>query len=390
MTKVLHIHSGNLYGGVETFLATLGRWRDLAPSMEMSAALCFDARIAALLRAEGVPTSILGPVRLRRPGSVWRARHALAELLDRDRFDVAVCHQAWPHAIFGPVAKTAGVPLVSWIHMRQSGRHWIERLAWRVEPDLIVCNSKFTASMVPPTSARVEVVYPPITGASGARGASGASNAPGARNAIRNELSTPVDDVVIIQVSRMETIKGQIVCLEAVAQLRDRPGWTCWQVGGAQRALEQRYLDSLRAAAEHLGISNRIRFVGERADVPDLLAASDIFCQPNLGPEGFGITFIEAMAAGLPVVTSNIGGALEIVDETCGIPVPPGDRTALAAALIRLVGDRGTREQLGLSGRARARALCDPAVQLRYIAELMDGVCRETSAAANAPGTLAW
>jgi glycosyltransferase involved in cell wall biosynthesis len=141
---------------------------------------------------------------------------------------------------------------------------------------------------------------------------------------------------------------------------------------------------------EHLGISNRIRFVGDRADVPDLLAASDIFCQPNLGPEGFGITFVEAMAAGLPVVTSGIGGALEIVDETCGILVPPGDRTALAAALIRLVGDRGKRHQLGLGGRARARALCDPAVQMRHIAELMDGVCRETSGAANAPGTLAW
>lgn len=337
--------------------------------MRMSAALCFDDRIAAELRNEGVPTFILGPVRLRRPDRVWRARHALAQLLDGDRFDAAVCHQAWPHAIFGPVARAAGVPLVSWIHMRQSGGHWIERLAWRVEPDLIVCNSKFTASMLPPTSARVEIVYPPITGARRAEARSAKADA------IRNELSTATDDVVIIQVSRMESIKGQMVCLEALAPLRDQPGWTCWQVGGAQRAFEQRYLDSLRATAEHLGISSRIRFAGERADVPDVLAASDIFCQPNLGPEGFGITFIEAMATGLPVVTSDIGGALEIVDETCGILVPPGDRTALAAALIRLVGDRGQREQLGIVGRERARSLCDPAVQMRHIADLMDGVC---------------
>ena len=132
--------------------------------------------------------------------------------------------------------------------------------------------------------------------------------------------------VVIIQVSRMEPLKGQRVCLEALAQLRDDPGWTCWQVGGAQRPAEQRYLEELRAICDRLGISGRVKFLGQRSDIRELLARADIFCQPNLQPEAFGLTFIEALAAGLPVVGSAVGGTAEIVDERCGILTPAGGR----------------------------------------------------------------
>src|SRR4051812_18824861 len=122
--KVLHVHSGNLYGGVETFLATLARAREAAPAMEMSVALSFDGKIGDELREEGVETALLGEVRLRRLDTVWRSRRALASLLASEKFNVAVCHQAWPHAVFGPVIKRARVPLVSWVHMIQSSSHW--------------------------------------------------------------------------------------------------------------------------------------------------------------------------------------------------------------------------------------------------------------------------
>jgi glycosyltransferase involved in cell wall biosynthesis len=381
MIKVLHIHSGNLYGGVETFLATLARSRQLAPSMEMSVALCFDDRIAAELRGEGVPTSILGAVRLRRPDTVLRARRALTQLLRGGDFDVAVCHQAWPLAIFGPVVKAAHLPLVSWIHMVH-GRHWIDRLASRVEPDLIVCNSNFTASQLSPTPTRVEVVYAPVGAAGGAalaapkHAAKSIAKAP-FENGIRDELNTPAGDVVIIQVSRMEAWKGQAPCLEALAQLRDRPGWTCWQVGGAQRPMEERYVASLRSSAERFGIHDRVRFLGQRFDVPRLLAAADIFCQPNLLPEPFGISFVEAMAAGLPVVTSDIGGAREIVDDTCGCLVPVGNCEALTRQLAALIVSHEQRTRLGSHGPLRAQTLCDPAVQMPKIAALLADAHRD-------------
>ena len=343
--------------------------------MEMFAALCFDREIAARLRREGVPTLILGEVRLRRPDSVWRARQALGVAIERGKFDVVVCHQSWPHAIFGPVAQAAGIPLVLWVHMAQTG-HWLDRLARRVQPDLIVCNSRFSASTLPVTPVRVEVVYYPLDGMT----AAARTHATDAPSEVRRELSTADEDVVIVQVSRMERLKGQRVCIAALAELRDAK-WTCWQIGGAQRAIERQYLDSLREDAERLGVSDRIRFAGQRTDIGRLLHASDIFCQPNLEPDAFGISYVEALAAGLPVVTSAIGGALEVVDETCGVLVPPGDAIALASVLGPLIEDRSARERLGGNGSSRARALCDPAVQMPRIAELIESVTCDSKAA---------
>src|SRR6202007_1965732 len=91
------------------------------------------------------------------------------------------------------------------------------------------------------------------------------------------------------------------------------------------------------------GLGERIRFLGQRSDVPQLLAAADIHCQPNTGPEPFGVAFIEAMYAGLPVVTTAMGGALEIVQEECGVLVPPDDPQALADALLPLIRDKDLR-----------------------------------------------
>ena len=73
--------------------------------------------------------------------------------------------------------------------------------------------------------------------------------------------------------------------------------------------------------ATELGISDRVRFAGQRDDVPGLLAAADVFCQPNTGPEPFGIAYVEALWSRLPVVATQFGGAQEIVDDSCGLLV---------------------------------------------------------------------
>ena len=365
--KVLHVHSGNLYGGVETFLRTLASYRNLEPSMQMSVALCFHGQIARELHAEGVPVIDLGTVRLRNPSTIWRARRKLAAFLQRNPHDAIVCHQAWPHAIFGPVAKTARVPLVLWVHTAGTGYHWLDRLAQRVAPDLIVCNSRFTASTLTRAAARMEVVYYPI-------GLPNSDIVASERESARAELSTASDDVVIIQVSRMEPLKGQRVCLAALGQLTHLRGWTCWQIGGAQQRSEVRYLESLKELAEQHGIAGRVRFAGHRTDVPRLLRAADIFCQPNIAPDAFGISFVEAMSAGLPVVTSEIGGAPEVIDSSCGVLVERSNPQSVAAALEHLIRDRMARQRLGGNGPHRARKLCDPAVQMPRIAAVLESV----------------
>lgn len=372
--RVLHIHSGNMYGGVETLLSTLALHRDLSPNMDPHFALCFEGRLSAELNASGVPVHHLGSVRISRPLAVVRTRRALTNLLRRNQFDLAICHSAWTQALFGPPVQAAHLPLVFWLHGEANGRHWLERWAGKTQPDLALCNSNFTARSLPSLypNVRTEVIYCPVTLSERIESEAG-------RATIRAELQTPVDAVVIIQVSRMEAWKGHALHLEALGILKDLPGWVCWQVGGAQRPGELEYLAHLKKTADRVGIGDRVHFLGQRSDVPRLLAAADIHCQPNSGPEPFGITFIEALHAGLPVVTTAIGGACEIVDATCGLLVPSGDAEALAGALRSLIENVGLRSQLGANGPRRALELCDPARQIERLGRLLTSVARRPS-----------
>jgi glycosyltransferase involved in cell wall biosynthesis len=357
--RVLHVHAGNIYGGVEAMMLTQVRQRNLCPAMETSFVLCFAGRFSEELNAAGASVHQLGGVRIRQPLSVRRARRSLTELLRRKSFDVIVTHSCWSQAVFGPTVRAASVPLAFYLHAPPTGRQWLERMARRTAPDLALCNSKFTAAALPQLypGVRSEIVYCPV-----APPGNGHSEAD--TKLIRAELKTPEDATVIIQVSRMEAWKGHAQHLEALSLLTDLPDWVCWQVGGAQTSGEKKYLDQLKVLANRLGIAERVRFLNQRSDVTKLLAASDIFCQPNCGPESFGIAFIEALYARLPVVTTDMGAAREIVDDSCAVVVTPGDAHLLAMGLRRLIEEPALRIELGSAGPDRAGALCDPAVQL--------------------------
>lgn len=377
--RVLHVSAGNLYGGLETVLVTLARSRALGPGLESEFALCFAGQAENELRAAGATVHRLGAVRVRWPLSILRARRALRGLIERRGFDAVICHSPWTQVIFGPVVRAAGPASIFWLHDIAAGRHWLERWAARVVPDGAICNSRYTAATLPLIYRKLprvpcEVVYYAIAPAPGVSRAE--------RAAARSELGADPEAVVVIQVSRMEQWKGHRLHLAALARLSGVPGWTCWMVGGAQRPHEARYLEGLRAEAAALGIGSRVNFLGQRGDVARLLAAADIHCQPNTGPEPFGITFVEALYAGLPVVTTSIGGALEIVDGSCGILTEPDDPADLAAALRRLMEDRELRTRLGAAGPARATALCDPCTQIaaltRALSKLRPGPARDT------------
>jgi glycosyltransferase involved in cell wall biosynthesis len=363
--RVLHVYSGNLYGGIETLLATLARLRGLAPGMEPHFALCFAGRLRAELEAAGAPVHMLGPARASRPGSVLRARRRLKELLRMGGFGAVVCHSAWAQALFGPVARRAGVPLVFWLHDAASGTHWLERWARLTPPVLAICNSRFTASTLPRLFPHTpaEILTYPVESAPGPH--------PDGRTEIRRGIGTPPGTVVVVQVSRLEPYKGHRLHLEALGRLRDVPGWECWQVGGAQRPEEAAYLEELRATAARLGIGDRVRFLGQRSDVRALLPAADVHCQPNVRAEPFGITFLEALYSGLPLVTTALGGALEIVTPDCGVLVPPGDAAALADTLHALIRDGEARRRMGAAAPLRARTLCDPQAQLAALHGLL-------------------
>lgn len=375
MMRVLHVYSGNLYGGVERMLVTMASHRDLCAGVEPGFALSFEGRLSRELIATGATVHLLGNVRASRPLTLRRARRELAKLLKLARYDVVICHSVWAQAIFGPEVRALGLPLVFWLHDAASGRHWLERWARLTPPALAICNSRFTADTLPALypGARGEVIHCPVPLAE--------SLAEGERARTRDGMNVAAETAVIIQTSRLERWKGHGVLLDALSRLKGKTSWVCWQVGGPQRKGEAVYLDELKDQAARLGIAGRVRFLGQREDVPRLLAAADIHCQPNTSPEPFGIALIEALAARLPVVTTRIGGAAEIIDDQSGRLVQPGDARGLSLVLGELLEDTSLRKALGSNGPARARAVSDPATQLARLAGLLDGLGRDEAAA---------
>jgi glycosyltransferase involved in cell wall biosynthesis len=151
---------------------------------------------------------------------------------------------------------------------------------------------------------------------------------------------------LVVSVGRLKYPKDTRTLLEAAARV---PGdWQLHVVGAGPD----------RAALEPLA-SDRITFAGVRNDVPALLAGASAFVLSSRS-EGLPISVIEAMAAGLPVIASDVGGLRELVEDgVTGFLVPAGDVDGLAEALARIVGDPELRRTLGDAGRARAEQLFD-------------------------------
>lgn len=164
----------------------------------------------------------------------------------------------------------------------------------------------------------------------------------------RRELGLAEDALVVGTIGRLNAQKGHRFLLDAAASLcRSRPRVRVLVVGDGD------LMDDLRAQADRLGIADRIVFAGHRTDVPDLLAALDVFCISSLY-EGTPLALFEAMAAGRAIVSTAVDGCREVLDDGLNaILVAPGDAGALATGLERLADDDDLRETLA------RRALAD-------------------------------
>ena len=160
----------------------------------------------------------------------------------------------------------------------------------------------------------------------------------------------------LVFVGRMAAVKGVPVLLNAIAALNGRGvELNAVLVGdGAERS-------RLEARMAELGIADRVEITGykSQSEVADYLAAADVFVLPSFA-EGVPVVLMEAMATGLPVVTTRIAGIPELVEHTKnGYVVPPGDAASLAGAIEKLVTAPGLREEMGAAGQKKVQAFYD-------------------------------
>lgn len=354
--RVLQVINSLVVGGAEQLLVSLARHVDRR---------VFDVQVCALtppedtpivrdLRASGIPVYLLSDRREHDPRHAWR----LARLIRRENVDVVHTHLAYADMVGAVAGKLAGRPVVSTqhhvssVHDRNSAfgeakfgahafalRHGVHRVIACAPEVLTVVRQELR---VP--AARVTVV------SNGIDIAATLNVTAWEVQARRNELlGDGAGGPVVLAVGNLLLPKGHIHLVEAAALLQDRlPLLRVAIVGRREDATAQ-----VEAAIAEYGQGERVRLLGQRRDIPALLAASDIFAMPSLG-EGLPLALLEAMAAGKAVVATEVGGNPQVVvDGETGLLVPPADARALADAIAALANDQAWAARLASAGQAR-------------------------------------
>lgn len=190
---------------------------------------------------------------------------------------------------------------------------------------------------------------------------------------IREKLGLTKDAIVIGTVAQISHRKGIDVFLDAGQRLLDKGHVLKFVIVGPKAAREEEYFDSIMNRAGQGGLKDNVIYLGSRADIPDIMASLDLFCLPTRA-EPFGMVVIEAMAAGVPVVASEVGGIPEIITSVeIGRTVSPITPEAFASAIEELLRMGAARKELGERGRQSLNGRFD----LRHMGDVLGGVYEE-------------
>ncbi len=332
--RILHLVSSLQVGGLEQFAVRMAHFQREAGA---------DAQILTFrdgpLRREterlGIPVTLLTGGKLKR---------ILAGTARFRRIAPDILHAHNPATLnYGLLGKRAcGAPLLLTLHGRGKNDTQAPKSAQWKAVDALVAVSRFVADDWAESSCPIQVILNGVEFSSPRR----------SRNEVRAELALAADRLVGCVAARMDGLKGQETLLHALSLLpASTPPVTLLLAGDGDRRQEWETL------ACSLGLTEeQVRFLGFRADVPDLLSASDFFVLPSYS-EGLPLSVLEAMSHGLPVIASEVGGVPEVLCSAQeGLLVPPRDPAALADALDTLLQNSELRRRMGVAGAARVKS----------------------------------
>jgi L-malate glycosyltransferase len=317
---------------------------------------CLDEQgvLGGELRAEGFPVHVLG----RRAGVDWRCCRRLAALVKSERVTVVHAHQYTPFFYATASRLPRRCPPVAFTeHGRwfpdfpRPKRIVANRMLLGPRDRVIGVGESVRQSLIRNegiNSRRVEVIYNGVN----LEAYSAQPPSPMEIAEARREMGVGEADFVVIQVARLDHLKDHVTAIETfnrvVAQC---PGAKLVLVGeGPERA-------KIEEAVQRLDLGCSVRMIGLRQDVPRLIRAADLFLLTSIS-EGIPLTLIEAMAARVPVVSTRVGGVVEVVEEDRnGLLAASGDAPALAKHVLRLAGNPALRREFGERGRLRAEAM---------------------------------
>lgn len=355
--RVLHIINSLDIGGNERFLLQL---LEHLPRSTFSQEVCVPDRGKDATRdLETACRRLNTPIKVLRVGGNWDVSvlPRLVCVILKGRFDVVHTHLIYSQ-VYGRLAAVAARTrcIVSseqnvYAFKARLPFSWIERRLSRWTERIIACSRKVREHLIQkvgvnplrvvvvPNAVDTDVFFPIRKRTRLYRGV----------EKVREELGIEEGDTVIGTVGHMTRQKGYDVLIAAMPQiLRKHPRTKFVFVG---RGLLR---EKLEKQARELGVAPQIRFAGIRRDVPGVLNCLDVFVLPSLW-EGFGTAIIEAMACGVPVVASRVGGIPEIIEDgVSGLLVPPGRPAFLVEAVTRLLDKPRKMREMARRGRTSA------------------------------------
>lgn len=175
--------------------------------------------------------------------------------------------------------------------------------------------------------------------------------------ALRASLGIGHDEPVITLVGGLVDWKGQDVLIDAAPRILARYPHAHLLLVGTAYGRDPNFANMIKARAADPALNGRVRLLGSRSDVSDILALSDVVLHTSTTPEPFGRTFLEGMALGRAVIASNEGGPLDVIDDGVdGLLIAPRDPLVLADAVLRLLDNPALRATLGENAAIKARA----------------------------------
>jgi glycosyltransferase involved in cell wall biosynthesis len=372
VVRVCHLIHSLGPGGAEQVLVDLGRVSaDVGMQMSvLSLSVGDDAGHIRALRDAGVEVESLGL------SSRWdpRAFPRALDLVQRFRPDIVHTHLKHADLVGAVVSRRLRLPMVSTLHLIEdsvsgvgSAKRWLAGQARRQVADrtiaVSVAQRDWYLQAFPADPHRVVTVRNGVL--------PGAPLDEQQRRRLRAELGVPPGAQVALNIAIMRPGKGHDDLLTAVAELGDDCGLFTVLVGdGPERGrLEAR-------VRSDPSLASRVCFAGYRPDVPAVLQAADLVVHPSHA-DALPTALIHALAAGLPVVATDVGGIPEVVGDGTGVLLGPRDPDGLAKAMVSVTADPGGRAAMGAAARRRFEELFHARRWAQRLLALYVEVCRE-------------
>lgn len=300
------------------------------------------------------------PVKSKNPMTIWRNAGLLANLIRARNVDIIHARSRAPAWSAFLAARRTHVPFVTTYHGSYNQTNPVKGLYNSVmaRGDAVIANSRYIANLITERHPFAQDKITVIHRGSDLKGLAPENVSALRRQTLRDSWGVPAGRPIVLNMARLTNWKGQKIVIEAMGALKARGITTPIAILAGDAQGRDGYVAELKQLIADWHLQDQVRLVGHCADVPAAMALADVSVVASIEPEAFGRAAVEAQAARVPVIVSDLGAVPETVlappdapeKERTGWRVPAADSDALANAIITAL-DQSPEDRLAMTGR---------------------------------------